>query len=123
MEFYFVHVLQIVAALGLINVWLLRFSKATPYRGRAAQNMVEEFAVYGLPRWSVYVVGALKLFAAFLLIVGLLDGSIAQAGAMLLTLLMLGAVGMHLKVKDSLRKTFPSLAMLGLGVAIVLAWA
>ena len=37
--------LQLVIAFGLFNVWVLRFDKATVYRGGNATNMVKEFAV------------------------------------------------------------------------------
>jgi hypothetical protein len=52
--------LQILIALGLINVWVFRFARATEYRGAGAKNMKEEFAVYGLPSWFLYVVGLSK---------------------------------------------------------------
>jgi hypothetical protein len=42
---------QIVIALGLLNVWLLRAKRPTAYRGGDAQNMKEEFEAYGLPAW------------------------------------------------------------------------
>ena len=46
-------VLQLIIAVGLINVWLLRFKKATDYRGGDATNMKEEFIAYGLPVLSL----------------------------------------------------------------------
>jgi hypothetical protein len=36
-------ILQIIAALGLLNVWVLRISKKTPYRGKGAASMRREF--------------------------------------------------------------------------------
>lgn len=48
---------QLIVGLGLLNVWLIRFNKATAYRGGAAQSMKQEFAAYGLPEWFCYVVG------------------------------------------------------------------
>ncbi len=59
--FDFATVLQIVLALGLLNVWLLRTGKATAYRGGAAKNLKEEFATYGLPPFMYYLVGGLKI--------------------------------------------------------------
>jgi hypothetical protein len=44
-------VLQLVVALGIFNVWLLRSNKASSYRGGDAKTMREEFAAYGLPFW------------------------------------------------------------------------
>ena len=52
---------QIVAALGIFNVWFVRFGKATSYRGGSARSLKEEFQVYGLPGWSVGVIGFLKV--------------------------------------------------------------
>ena len=52
---------QVVIALGIYNVWLLRFGKSTQWRGGTATNMKEEFEAYGLPQVAVYVVGFLKL--------------------------------------------------------------
>ena len=39
-------IFQILVALGLLNVWLLRFRKPTPYRGGQARSMPEEFAAF-----------------------------------------------------------------------------
>ena len=57
-------VLQVAIAFGILNVWVLRFATATEWRGRDATTMKQEFAVYGLPEWSVWVIGALKLLCA-----------------------------------------------------------
>ena len=38
-------ILSVGIAVTLLNVWLLRINKATPYRGGQAQNMKEEFEV------------------------------------------------------------------------------
>ncbi len=52
---YIRSIAQLIIALGILNVWLLRFNKATSYRGGAAKNMTEEFATYGLPVWFMWV--------------------------------------------------------------------
>ena len=107
--------LQIILALGLINVWLVRFKKSTKYRGGGAKNMKDEFAVYGLPSWFMYVVGFFKLAIAFVFIGSLFSQSLASlklSAFYLLTFLMIGAVYMHMKVKDPFIKTFPALMML-----------
>jgi uncharacterized membrane protein YphA (DoxX/SURF4 family) len=64
-------ILQIIVAVGLLNVWLLRFNRSTAYRGGQARSMPEEFAAYGLPGWFTYVVGALKVGGALCLITGI----------------------------------------------------
>jgi len=88
-------VLQVVLALGLLNVWLLRPNKATGYRGGTARNLKEEFATYGLPDSMFYIVGGLKLAAAAALLAGLWMPKLALAAAVTLIVLMAGAVAMH----------------------------
>jgi hypothetical protein len=66
----------------------------------------------------MYVVGALKLSIAFVLLARVVAPSIGQllpTGALLLlAVLMLGALSMHIKVKDPLRKSLPALGMIAL---------
>ena len=66
-----IQALQVIVALGLLNVWLIRSSKSTPYRGGDAQTISEEFAAYGLPAFMMYVVGGLKVIIALAMIAGL----------------------------------------------------
>ena len=54
-------IFQLTVALGILNVWLLRASKATPFRGGDAKTLRQEFAAYGLPFWFMCVVGVLKV--------------------------------------------------------------
>ena len=51
------YVVQVFVAGTMLYVWLFEFNKSTPYRGGEAQSMPEEFATYGLPAWSMYLVG------------------------------------------------------------------
>ena len=46
-----IHIIQIVIALAIFNVWVLRLNKSTNWRGGSASNMKEEFKAYGLPEW------------------------------------------------------------------------
>ena len=50
-----VMVLQITIAVVIIAVWIFRPRLETDFRAGNAKNIVEEFAIYGLPKWSVYV--------------------------------------------------------------------
>lgn len=115
-----ISILQIAVAVGLLNVWLLRFQRSTAYRGGNARSMREEFAVYGLPAWSPYVIGTLKVGAALCLIAGLWLPFLVFPSAALIAVLMLGALAMHLKIRDPLRKSAPALLMLALSIAICL---
>ena len=110
--------LQVAAALGLLNVWLLRFHQRTGYRGGDAGSMIEEFAAYGLPAWFAHVVGSLKIGAALALLVGIWLPGVVFPAAALISVLMLGALSMHARVHDPLKKYLPALGMLALCLAI-----
>jgi len=112
--------LQIIVALGLLNVWLIRSKKSTDYRGGQAQNLKAEFATYGLPSWVFYVVGGLKILSAVGLIAGLWIPSITYFAAIVVVFLMIGAIGMHIKIKDPLKKSIPAILMLAMSIGIVL---
>ena len=114
-----IYALQITAALGLLNVWLLRFNQRTAYRGGSAGSMREEFAAYGLPAWFAYVIGVLKVGAAIALIVGIWIPALVLPAAALIGVLMLGALSMHIKIHDPLTKSLPALGMLALSLGIV----
>lgn len=110
---------QIIVALGLLNVWLLRFHKSTSYRGGGATSMREEFATYGLPAWSCYLVGLLKVGSAIALLAGFIEPAFIFPAALIVALLMVGAVAMHLKVKDPAKKSVPALIMLALCLVLL----
>lgn len=116
--------LQVLIAFGLVNVWLFRFNRATKYRGAGAQNMKEEFSAYGLPGWSLYVVGFFKLVIALVMIIVLfiphLMPTLGIPALILISILMVGAISMHIKVKDSLIKILPAISMLLMSVLILL---
>lgn len=107
---------QLVVGFGILNVWLLRPQKATAYRGAEARNMREEFAVYGFPLWFMCVIGTLKVSLALALIAGVWAPRLVSPAAVAMAVLMLGAVVMHIKVRDPLKKAMPAIAMLLLSV-------
>jgi hypothetical protein len=105
--------LQIVIALTIFAVWIFRPNLDTNYRAGNAKNIVEEFAVYGLPKWSVYVVGATKLTLALALIVGIWYTQLVQYAVMGMGILMAGALICHLKTRDDpLSRATPASIML-----------
>ena len=113
------NLLQIIVGLGLLNVWLVRGRSATSYRGGAAQTLQDEFAAYGLPGFAFYLVGALKIGAAVVLIAGVWMALPVREAAVLVAALMIGALAMHIKVGDPLMKSLPAALMLVLSVTIV----
>lgn len=110
--------LQVILALGLLNVWVVRARSSTAYRGGTARSLKEEFAVYGLPEWMFYLVGGLKILAAVLLIIGIWVPGLVRPSAAVVAALMVGALAMHAKVKDPLSKSLPALSVLLLCVAV-----
>lgn len=111
-------VFQIIIALGIFNVWLLRFGRSTEWRGGAARDMREEFATYGLPPWFMIGIGIAKLSLASLLLLGLWIPEVTRFAALGMVALMLGAVSMHLKVGDPIRKSIPALSMLAMSLFV-----
>ena len=105
-------IIQVIIALGIFNVWLLRYGKPSGWRGGNAKNMKEEFAVYGLPNWMVGLIGFLKVLFAVLLIVGIWYPLVIRPSALGIAILMLGAIIMHIKVKDPLKKSIPAFTIL-----------
>ena len=112
-------IIQLIIPLGILNVWLLRTGRATAYRGGDATNLKAEFAAYGLPDWSFYTVGFLKLSAAALLLIGFVLPVLIRPGAALMAALMLGAVLMHAKVKDPAIRYLPAGVMLILSLCLL----
>jgi hypothetical protein len=105
-------ILQVLVALGIFNVWLLRFDKPTAWRGAASKNMKQEFTAYGLPVGLMYGVGLMKLISAALLLVGLWYPIVIMPAAGLIAALMIGAVAMHFKIGDAPMKSLPATSML-----------
>ena len=113
-------VLQLIVALGIYNVWLIRPKKKTNnWRGGRAKTMKEEFAVYGFSRGFMIVIGFIKVMLATAILAGLWYPVLAFYAAAVLALLMAGAVLMHIKVQDPVQKSLPALAMLVMSAAIV----
>ncbi len=107
-----VGIVQVIVGLGLLNVWLVRRGRPTAYRGGQAQTLRGEFEAYGLPAWMFFAVGGLKTIAGLALIVGLWVPSLVRPAALVVAVLMVGALAMHQKIKDPLRRSLPALAVL-----------
>jgi hypothetical protein len=118
-----VSILQLVVGLGLLNVWLVRSRSVTAYRGGTATSLREEFAVYGLPYPVFVLVGILKVASGVVLIAGVWLELPVQLAAGVVAALMVGALAMHVKVRDPLKKAVPATLMLVMSAAIVLLTA
>jgi uncharacterized membrane protein YphA (DoxX/SURF4 family) len=112
-------VLQVIVGVGLLNVWLLRAQSPTAYRGGDATSLRQEFAAYGLPAIAFYIVGALKISAGVILLAGLWLPMPEQLAATVVAGLMVGAILMHVRIKDPVRKSVPAALMLLMCAGIV----
>ena len=102
------YILMSTISLIVLNVWFFRFNTFTIYRGGNATNMIEEFAAYGLSEIMVYIIGGLKVLAAFGLLLGIVIKKTILPAAYLMGSLMLGAIIMHFKIDDEAIKFLPA---------------
>jgi uncharacterized membrane protein YphA (DoxX/SURF4 family) len=115
-------IIQMIIATVIFSVWLIRFNWDTNYRGGSAKNMREEFRVYGLPDWSVPVVGISKIILAAILVFGIWYPLPVKAAAIFMATLMAGAVLLHLRIRDdSISKAMPATGMLVMCLFLVVA--
>lgn len=108
---------QTGASLWILNVWFNRFNKDTGYRGGDATNMVEEFEEYGLSKNTMYAVGATKVSLASLMLLGHRYPKLVRPASAGLATFMLGAIGMHAKVKDPIKRSLPAIAVFSMAAA------
>lgn len=113
-------VLQLIVGVGLLNVWVLRSAKGTAYRGGGAHTLREEFAVYGLPAAAFYFVGAVKIIAGVVMLAGLWWSLPVRSAAVAVIALMVGAIAMHIKIKDPVLKAAPAVLMLMMCIVLAI---
>lgn len=109
---------QITIALSIYNVWFFRFNKPTRYRGKNAETMKDEFISYGLPDYFVWLIGFLKVTLATLLLIGIYINSLVFPASVGMAILMVGAILMHIKVKDDIIKSLPATIFLILSLSV-----
>jgi uncharacterized membrane protein YphA (DoxX/SURF4 family) len=109
---YLLLALKLIVSLSILNVWLLNRSNASQWRGGNAQSLSEEFEAYGLPSWSLYVVGFFKVSFALLLLLSIFYPSLAIIGSLGLAFFLSGSVLMHIKISDPLKKSIPAASFL-----------
>ena len=110
---------KVIIFVAILNVWFFRFNKKTKYRGGDASSMKEEFAAYGLSESTMYIIGALKVLSALGLIVSIWVPMLTLPSAGLMAILMVGAILMHVKIKDSPKQSMPAAIFLLLSLFII----
>ncbi len=117
---YLIIVVKAFIFFSIVNVWFFRFGKPTSWRAENANSMKEEFKAYGLSDAMMYVVGALKVLFSVLLLVSIWSENLAVPAAAGMAILMLGAIIMHFKIGDPIKKSFPAFSFLLLSAGIIL---
>ena len=112
MKALFQKILMAVVSFTILNVWLFRFSKSTIYRGGDAGDMISEFAAYGLSTSVLYIVGAIKVLSAVLLLIGFGYSKLVKPASYVISVMMLAAIYFHYSIADQWLKSLPAALML-----------
>lgn len=99
---------KLIIFAGIVNVWFFRVNKGTQWRGGEAESMQEEFEVYGLSKAMMFMVGTLKVLAALALVISIWYPFLAIPASAAIGILMIGAIWMHFRVRDPLKKSLPA---------------
>jgi len=113
-------VFQAVIGLSVLRVWLINFNKPSKWRAANATTMREEFEVYGLPDWAIYMVGFLKVAFSIGLLAGIWLPELVTLSASGIAFFMFFAILMHIRVKDPIVKSIPAITFLTLSILIIL---
>jgi putative oxidoreductase len=85
---------------------------------------VDSFTKWGFPQWFRVMTGLVELVGAVGFIVGIWTNSWAAVAGLLLAITMLIAMLVHVKIKDPLKDTFPSIVLFILSlVVLLLQWS
>ena len=115
---YIIITLKIIVGISIINVWLIKPNKPSKWRGGDATTITEEFSVYGLSKTFYYIVFAVKVGLAILLLVSIKYDVFSLYSSIGLAALLGGSIAMHLKVKDALFKSFPAFLFMVMNLII-----
>ena len=110
MDSYLVNIVQalkVISSVAIFFVWVVRYD-----------NIRKEFVEYNLPSWVRDLVGILKL--SFAMMLQFSNEEVVKIGALGISVLMLGAVVTHLRLKSNFRRYIASVAMLSISVFILL---
>jgi|TARA_B110000014_G_scaffold23084_1_gene14670 hypothetical protein len=101
----------VFVGLTVINVWLFRSGKNTPYRGGNATNLLDEFEVYGLEDYFL-IIGIVKVSLAIILLLSLYFNKLRFFASSGIAIMMIVAIYMHISVGDDLIKSMPASILL-----------
>jgi uncharacterized membrane protein YphA (DoxX/SURF4 family) len=109
------------ALLGVQGVLGLAELAAGGTKLAGADSQVEVFEQLGYPQWFRLVTGGLELLAGVGLLVGLVgQPRLALGGSVLAVVVLIGALGSHVRAGDSAGEMVPAAVLLVL--ALVVTW-
>lgn len=112
MDFTLSDCLQLIVGASILFVWLFRSNVPTNFRVGQAQSLREEVIEAGFPDYVYDVMRIVKPIFAFFLIMGIVWNPITLPCMAFTTIFMIGAVAMHIKVRDNLIKMLPAFTLL-----------
>ena len=115
---YIIIALKLIVGLSILNVWLIQSNKPSKWRGGDAKTITEEFSIYRLSKTFYYIVFAVKVGLAILLLVSIKYDIFSLYSSIGLAALLGGSIAMHLKVKDALFKSFPAFLFMVMNLII-----
>ena len=98
-SFVILECLKIIATISILFVWFVRYD-----------NIKKEFEAYNFPTWFRDLIGILKI--SFIIMLHSNINQVATIGATGITILMLGAVFTHFRMKNNFRRYIASITML-----------
>ena len=101
----FVSLIKCLIFSSVVFVWVVRY-----------QNIVEEFKQFGYSQWLRDCVGIMKLTCVVLILNS--DIVLVHIGSAGIAILMIAALGTHVRVKNPLPKMIPSFTLLVLSTLI-----
>lgn len=116
---YLAIIIKLIISISVLNVWLLRTNKSTQWRGANAESLKDEFKAYGLSTTMMKIVGAIKILLALLLLVSIFYPPVEKIGAIGMAIMMLGAISMHIKINDTLKKSLPAFIFFSLSIILL----
>ena len=111
-------ILQLIIGISILFVWLVRSHTPSNFRVGRANNLKEEVLEVGLPIIFYDIMKVIKPMFAFFLIVGLFYSPMTFPSMIVTTILMSGALLMHIKAKDNFAKVIPALTLFSFCVFI-----
>jgi len=97
---------KVLLAVSLFYVWVVRYD-----------NIKKEFIDYKLPNYLRDLVGILKLSFSIMIISN--DKNLVWVGSVGIIALMFGAIGTHVRVKNSFQKMVPAITLSVLCLMII----